>query len=314
MDALPLSAAPRPLGRSGLRVFPIAFGCWRFLGEDVRGARARVEAALELGIDLFDHADVYGLDHGGREAGEAEALFGRVLAEAPALRARMRIATKGGIVPGVPYVSSAAHLAAACEASLGRLRCDVVDLYQIHRPDLLAHPAEIAGALARLREQGKIREVGVSNFTPSQLDTLQRHLPFPVATHQPELSCWATAPLRDGLLDQCLREGVTPLAWSPLAGGRLGLGPEEARRALPGPDGERLAALVGVLDRLAAREGVSRAAIALAWLLVHPAGVVPIVGTQRPERLRACADALRVRLSRRDWYDVLAASQGHPHP
>lgn len=311
MDALPLTADPRPLGRSALRVFPIAFGCWRFVGDDVRGAREKLEAALDLGIDLFDHADIYGLDHGGRAAGEAEALFGRVLAGAPGLRTRMVIATKCGIVPGVPYVSTAAHIAASCEASLKRLRCDVVDLFQIHRPDVLAHPEEVAGALARLREQGRIREVGVSNHTPAQLDTLQRHLPFPVATHQPELSCWEIAPLRNGLLDQCLRERVTPLAWSPLAGGRLALGVDEARR---GEGGERLAALLAALDRLALREGVSRPAIALAWLLVHPAGIVPIVGTQQPARLRACADALRVRLTRKDWYDVLAASQGHPHP
>jgi predicted oxidoreductase len=311
MDVLPISPAPRPLGRSSLRAFPIAYGCWRLVGGDARAARDRIETALALGIDLFDHADVYGLDHGGGAAGEAEALFGRVLAEAPTLRARMLVATKGGIVPGVPYVSTAEHLAAACEGSLKRLGVDVIDLYQIHRPDVLAHPAEVAGALARLREEGKIREVGVSNHTPAQLDTLQRHLPFPVATHQPELSCLEIAPLRDGLLDQCLRERVTPLAWSPLAGGRLGLD-VDAARALP--DGGRLARVLLALDRIAGREGVTRAAVALAWLLVHPAGIVPIVGTQTPARLRECVGALGVYLTRRDWYDVLAAAQGFPHP
>src|SRR5690606_14267551 len=260
MDALPLSSARRPLGRTALSAFPIAWGGWRLVGDDVRNARAVVEAALEAGIDLFDLADVYGLDHGGRGFGESEALFGRVLADAPALRGRLLLATKGGIVPPVPYDASAAHLVAACEASLKRLGVDVIDLYQIHRPDWLAHPEETAGALARLREAGKVREVGVSNYTPAQFAALQRHLDFPIATHQPEWSCLALAPLTDGVLDQCLGERVTPLAWSPLAGGRLARsGPPAADE----PGGERRAAVVATLDALAAREGVPRAAVAL---------------------------------------------------
>ena len=311
MDALPLSRARRALGRSSLTAFPIAFGCWRLVGGDVRSARERIEAALAMGVDLFDLADVYGLDHGGSAFGESEALFGRVLGETPSLRERILVATKGGIVPPLPYDSSAAHLAAACEASLKRLGVERIDLYQIHRPDWLAHPEEVAGALAALRGAGKITEVGVSNYTPSQLDALQRYLPFPIATHQPELSCWELSPLRDGVLDQCLRERVTPLAWSPLAGGRLAR-PRAAAGA--GPAGARLAALLDVLDGIAAREGVPRAAVALAWLLVHPAAVVPIVGTQRPERLREALRAFDVRLTRRDWYAIVTASQGAPLP
>lgn len=311
MDALALSPARRALGRSSLSAFPIAWGGWRLVGEDVARARGVVEAALEAGLDLFDLADVYGLDHGGRGFGESETLFGRVLAEAPGLRGRMRIATKGGIAPPAPYDASARHLQAACEASLKRLGVDVIDLYQVHRPDWLAHPEETAGALARLREQGKLREVGVSNHTAAQLDALQRFLDFPIATHQPEWSCLALGPLEDGVADQCLRERITPLAWSPLAGGRLALAPEAARRQ---PDGVRLAAVIERLDALAAREGVPRAAVALAWLLVHPAGAIPIVGSQRPERLRESLRAFDVRLSRQDWYDLVAAARGAPLP
>jgi predicted oxidoreductase len=311
VDALAISRARRPLGRSGLTAFPIAWGGWRLVGDDVRSARARVESALEAGIDLFDLADVYGLDHGGRGFGESETLFGRVLAEAPRLRERMRVATKGGIVPGVPYDSSGARLLAACEASLKRLGVDVIDLYQIHRPDPLAHPEEVAAALVRLREQGKIRAVGVSNFSVAQFDTLQRFLPFPIATHQRELSCLELAPLRDGVLDQCLRERVTPLAWSPLAGGRLGL---PVAGACAGPDGARLGGLLEALDRIAEREQAPRAAVVLAWLLAHPAGVVPIVGSQRPERVRDCLRAFEVRLTRADWYAIVVASQGEPLP
>jgi predicted oxidoreductase len=305
MDTIPLSPALRSLGRSSLRAFPLAYGCWRFAGTDVRVARAKVEAAIEIGINLFDHADIYGGN------GAAEELFGHVLAEIPHLRDSMLIATKCGVVPGIPYDCSAAHIARACEGSLRRLRIDVIDLYQIHRPDLLADPWEIAGALTQLRDAGKIREVGVSNYTVSQFETLQRHLPFPIATHQPELSCWWLEPFRGGLLDQCLRERVTPLAWSPLAGGHLGL-PVDAARGKT--DGARLAALIQCLDGLAARDGVPRTAVALAFLLAHPAGIIPILGTQRPERIRESLAAFRVQLTRADWYAIFAASQGKPLP
>lgn len=311
MTALALAPARRPLGRTALSVFPIAWGGWRLVGDDVSRARAVVEAALDAGIELFDLADVYGLDHGGRGFGESEALFGRVLAAAPGLRARMRIATKGGIVPTVPYDASARHLQAACEASLARLGVDAIDLYQVHRPDWLAHPEETAAALTRLREQGKVREVGVSNYTAAQLETLQRFLDFPIATHQPEWSCLVPGPLEDGVADQCLRERITPLAWSPLAGGQLALAPEAARQQ---PDGGRLAAVIERLDALAAREGVPRAAVALAWLLVHPAGAIPIVGSQSPARIRESVRAFEVRLSRQDWYGLLAAARGAPLP
>lgn len=305
MDAIPISAALRPLGQTSLRTFPIAYGTWRFAGTDLRAAREKIEAAVEVGINLFDHADIYGGN------GAAEELFGHVLAEVPHLRDSMLIATKCGIVPGVPYDSSRAHILRAAEASLRRLRVDVIDLYQIHRPDLLAHPQEVAAAFSQLRAEGKIREVGVANFTVAQFDAVQSFLPFPIATHQPELSCWWLEPIRNGLLDQCLRARVTPLAWSPLAGGHLGLSPQAARGKT---DGERLATLIECLDRLATREAVPRSAIALAFLLVHPAGIVPIIGTQRPERIRDSVAALRVNLSRADWYEIIVASQGKHLP
>jgi len=305
MDTIPIFAAPRPLGQTSLRAFPIAYGCWRFAGTDVRAACDKIETAVEVGINLFDHADIYGGN------GAAEEIFGHVLAELPHLRDAMLIATKGGVIPGVPYDSSRTHILRAAEGSLRRLRIHVIDLYQIHRPDWLAHPEEVAAALTQLRAEGKIREVGVSNFTVAQFDTLQSFLPFPIATHQLEVSCWWLEPLRGGVLDQCLRARVTPLAWSPLAGGQLGLSPDAARGKT---DGERLATLIQCLDRLAARDGVSRSAIALAFLLVHPAGVIPIIGTQRPARIRDSLAALRVQLTRTDWYDIIVASQGKRLP
>lgn len=302
---MPLSNAERRLGVTSLRVFPIAYGCWRFAGTDVRTARAKVEAAIEAGIDLFDHADIYGGN------GAAEELFGKVLAEVPHLRQSMLVATKGGIVPGVPYDSSRAHLLRSVEGSLRRLHTDVIDLYQIHRPDMLGHPEETAAALSQLRDAGKIREVGVSNYSVAQFEALQAYLEFPIATHQPEFSAWWLEPLRDGVMDQCMRRKVTPLAWSPLAGGKLGLSVEAARQET---NGERLAALISRLDELAAREGVSRTAVCLAFLLAHPAGVIPILGTQRADRIRDSLDAFRVRLARADWYAIVQASQGKKLP
>lgn len=295
----------RSLGRSSLRVFPLAYGCWRFAGTAVREARQKVDAALEIGMNLFDHADIYG------GSGAAEELFGRVVAEAPHLRAAMVIATKCGIVPGIPYDSSKRHVTAAAEASLRRLQVDVIDLYQIHRPDVLAHPEEVAAALTALRQQGKVREVGVSNYNIHQVSALQRYLPFAIATQQPELSPWCLEPFTDGRIDQCMREQMTPLAWSPFAGGRLGLSIEAARAEA---DGERLAALIERLDELAAAKGTSRSAIALAFLLVHPAGVVPIIGTQQVARMRESAAALDVSLTRNEWYSLVVASRGKPLP
>lgn len=310
MSELTIDRTPRPLGQSNLNCFPLAYGCWRFAGTDVSAARAKVEAALEVGIDLFDHADIYGVDGDG-SFGDAEALFGRVLAEAPGLRDRMVLATKGGIVLGRPYDSSPQWLRQACEDSLRRLGVDVIDLYQIHRPDFLGHPARIAETLTALKDEGKIREVGVSNYTASQFRALQAHLPFPIATHQPEFSCWQHAPLRDGVLDQCLELGVTPLAWSPIGGGRLGM---DIVSAASEPKGQQLVDLLMVLDEVAAAQGVSRVSVALAWLLAHPAGVIPIIGTQRITRIQESVEALDVKLDRSTWNRILVAAQGEPLP
>lgn len=306
MTALSISPDPRPLGKSGLEVFPVAWGMWRFAGVEVKTARARIDAALEAGITLFDTADVYGLDNA-CPFGAAEALLGEVLKEAPALRDRFVLATKCGIEPGTPYDSSEAYLRKALDASLARMKVEHVDLFQIHRPDMLAHPHDVAAALTKLRAEGKFAHIGVSNHAPSQVAALQAHLDFPIATQQPEFSCWATSPLFDGTLDQCMETGLGVLAWSPLAGGRLGLSAEEAAR---GADGARLSALIAKLDEIAVREGVTREAVAVAFVLAHPATIVPIIGSQQPTRIARAADALKVRLSRADWYGILQTSMG----
>ena len=297
------------LGQSELYAFPIAYGMWRFAGTDVKTAQAKIEAALESGINLFDQADIYGVDGGG-SFGDSELLFGKVLAANPSLREKMIIATKGGIVLGVPYDSSGRYLEQAIEKSLQRMQIDCIDLYQIHRPDFLGNPQEIAAVLTKMREQGKIREVGLSNYLPSQIRALQAYLPFPIATQQPEFSCWQHAPLRDGIMDLCMENKMTPLAWSPLAGGRLVMSLEDAKKQ-PDP---RLAALVHKLQEVADVHGVSRTVVALSWLLRHPAGVIPIIGTQRVERIQDSIKSVELELSRPEWNSILVAAQGYSLP
>lgn len=306
---LPPTPSVRALGRSHLRVSSLSYGFWRFAGTSVSEARAKVETALEAGFTLMDHADIYGCDGGGA-FGDAEVLFGKVLTEAPHLRSKMTIATKGGIVLGLPYDSSATYLRKAVENSLDRLKIDVIDLYQIHRPDFLAHPEEVAKVLTALRSEGKIREVGVSNYTPSQFSALQAYLDFPIATHQPEFSCIQHRALRDGILDQCMELGVTPLAWSPLAGGQLGLSPAEAVST----GNQALADTLQILDQIAEEQSVNRTSVALAWIMAHPSGIIPIIGTQRLERIKLAAEAYQVQLTREQWNQILVAAQGYPLP
>ena len=316
-STLPSPHRTRRLGSTNLTVGPIAYGFWRFAGTSVSEARAKVEHALELGMTLLDHADIYGVDGGGA-FGDAEALFGQVLRDAPSLRDQMVLATKGGIVLGRPYDSSEAYLTRAVDASLSRLGVEVIDLYQIHRPDFLTHPAELAATLEKLRDSGKVKAFGVSNFTAGQTRALQAHLSFDLATSQPEWSCWAHEPLRDGMLDLCMERGMTPLGWSPLAGGRLGMSIDEARAQAQtnsnDHEGQRLLATVIKLDELATRHEVSRAALAIAWTMAHPSGVIPIIGTQRVARMTDCASAAKVQLTREEWNEVLIAAQGYPLP
>ena len=289
------------LGTSDLQVGPISYGCWRFAHQDLVTAESLVSTALDAGWTLIDTADIYGFD-GERGFGDAESLLGRVLARDPSLRDRMVLATKGGIVPGVPYVSGAGALTAACEASLRRLRVDHVDLYQVHRPDLFTHPAEVAGALVALHERGLVRYVGVSNHTPAQVAALQAHLSIPLASVQPELSVAALGALRDGTLDQAMQYGMAVLAWSPLAGGRVATG--EGLRPQ----------LVEVLDRFAEQHSTTRTAIALAFVLAHPSRPVAIVGTQQLPRIADAVAAAAVQLTRREVYEIIEASEGVPLP
>jgi len=296
-----IHSSNRTIGSLG-EVGPISYGQWRYTTDDLATARGLIETALDAGMNLIDTADVYGLDWGGTGFGEVEALLGRVLTDAPHLRDRMVLATKGGIRPPTPYDSSAEWLTTACHDSLRRLAVDTIDLYQIHRPDMYSHPADVAATLTALRDAGKIREVGVSNHTAAQTAALQAHLPFPLATVQPEYSLLALQPMFDGTFDHCAEVGLVPLAWSPLAGGRLATG--------EGVEPDLLAAL----DRIAERENVDRSHVAIAFVLAHPCAPIPIIGTQRPERIVDTMRALDVTLDRSDVYALVQASMGEPLP
>jgi predicted oxidoreductase len=292
------------LGSSGIAVSPIAWGMWRLTenGRTASEAARLVHAALDSGITFLDTADIYGFDGAGG-FGDAEVLLGEVLAAEPALRDRMVLATKGGIMPPLPYDQSADYLRSAIDASLARLKVDSVDLWQIHRPDILAHPQEVARVLDDAVASGKIRSLGVSNFTMAQTAALNHFLGSKLVATQPEISPLRIDCFENGELDQAMMLGLTPLAWSPLGGGRLAA-PESARDK----------AVAAALDAVASAQGVSRTVAAYSWLMAHPAGIIPIIGSQTPSRIAEGAEALTVRWTRTEWYAVLVAARGVPLP
>lgn len=295
-----------PFAGLDIEIGPLAYGTARLGEATLDAAIDRIEAAVDAGMTLIETADVAGFDpteedaaHGGG-FGAAEQRLGEVFAEVPELRDRVVLSTKGGVFPPLPFDTSADHLRQACDASLYRLGVDVIDLYQVHQPDLLAHPGEVAEVLTELREAGKVREVGVCNHTAWQTQALQSFLDFPLVSVQVPLNAVRLGSLTDGTLDLAMELGLTPIASSPLASGSL-VGEATSKK---------LQAVAAVFDRIAAEQGAPRVAVVLSWLLHHPAGVVPIVSTSRVARIRQCAEATEVGFSRQQWYEVLAASRG----
>nr|WP_249744878.1 aldo/keto reductase [Burkholderia pyrrocinia] len=284
----------------------IVFGMWR-IGDwalSGRERRALIEAALELGVTSFDHADIYG-DY------TAEALFGDVLADAPHLRERMQIITKCGIrlvsarrpAHGIKhYDTRAAHVVASVEQSLRALRTDRLDLLLLHRPDPLMDADEVATTFAALRRDGKVREFGISNFTPAQAALLQDRMAahgMSLATNQVECSLLHLAPLDDGTFDQAQRWRCPPMLWSPLAGGRV------LTEASPAATRVRASAA-----RIGDALGVSATTVLFAWLLALPCRPLPIVGSSRIAALREAVEATRIPLGREHWFALLAAARG----
>lgn len=309
------------LGTSSLQCTRLAYGCWRLAGtwtpkevnsERRQAGRQAILAAFESGYTLFDHADIY--CHG-----IAEEIFGQVLREMPEMRDRILIATKCGIrFPGEPranspqrYDFSKEHIIRSCEESLRRLNIETIDLYQLHRPDFLADPEEVAAAFSELQKAGKVREFGVSNFRPSLVSALQKACPMPLIVHQVEISLIRLECFADGTLDQCLENKMTPLAWSPLAGGLLG---DTVKENLNTLQTARVKAIQQELAAIGQERGVSPVVVALAWLLRHPSGIIPIIGSINPVRVREAVQADSLELTREEWYRLLLASRGERLP
>lgn len=305
-----------PLGTSDLHSTRLIYGCMRTPGTwDVariddarrREAFAALEAAVESGYNHFDHADIYA-------HGCCEQIFGEFLNAHPGLRDRIIITTKVGIrwaadsAADAPhrYDFSAGHIERSCEGSLKRLGVETIDVYLLHRPDVLMDPDEVAGAFDRLRQAGKVRYFGVSNFSSSQTALLQSRLSMPLVCNQIEVHPLRLSPFEDGTLDTLLEHRITPTSWSPIAAGRLGDPPVDSSDAP--------ARLLRTLDAEAAEHGVSRVAMILAWLMKHPSGILPIVGSRQPARIRDALAADRVDLSREAWYRILLAARGKPLP
>ncbi|KAA8786766.1 putative oxidoreductase [Paenibacillus sp. 4624] len=316
-----------PLHDYQISASPIVLGCMRF-GGDWDGApitedlvvegRQAVEAALEIGINHFDLADIY-------TRGKAEHVFGRILSERHGLREQIIIQSKCGIrLVGDDegpqrYDTSGAHIIKSVDGILSRLGTEYLDILLLHRPDPLAHPQEIGEALAKLHQAGKVRHFGVSNMGSEQIRLLQMYSPMPFIVNQLEMSLDKIGFVEAGVtvnraqakenvfpygtMEYCQAERIQLQAWGPLAQGRF------TGRAIEGqrPEIEATAELVA---RIAQERGVTSEAIVLAWLMKHPAGIQPVIGSIRPERILACRDAAQVELTRYEWYELYSSSCG----
>ncbi len=309
------------IGGSTLNSTRLSYGCMRISGtwnpsevtsERVEYGKAAVLAAYEAGYTLYDHADIYC-------RGECERIFGLVLKDIPSMRNEIVIATKCGIrFPGEPnpdsphrYDFSAEHILKSCDASLERLKVDTIDIYQLHRPDLLMDPEEIARAFDTLHRQGKVRYFGVSNFVPSFVRALQSGLSAPLIVNQVEVHLGRLDCFTDGTLDQCIAENITPLSWSPLGGGFLG---EGSKLDPKHPRYEVLSKLQAACDEIAKKHGVNRTIVAISWLLKHPSKIIPIIGSANPAHIKDAVRADSFELDREEWYRLLVAARGEGLP
>ena len=282
---------------------PIALGCMRLTRLEVAEAEKLLLTAVELGINFFDHADIYA-------GGQAETLFGQLLRRNPGLREKITIQTKCGICPGY-YDSSEKHILEAVDGSLSRFGLEQVDVLLIHRPDALMEPEEIASAFAKLEKAGKVKYFGVSNMNSVQMRLLDREMPGKLIINQLQFGVAHSglvdegiavntgldqAVVRtDGVLDYCRLNNVTIQAWSPMQYGMF-----------KGPfmQCEDYAELNAYMDELAQQYNVSAEAIALAWILRHPAKIQAIIGTANIDRVRRSAEAMNITLTRPEWYKM----------
>ncbi len=284
----------------GVALSRLVYGMWR-IGDDTDTSpghvRAKIDACLAQGITTIDQADIYG-------GYAAEALLGACLRESPGLRDKIEIVTKCGIVAPVGryetarvkhYDTSAAHIARSIETSLSETATDRIDLLLIHRPDPLMDAEETGRALDDAVASGKVRSVGVSNFRPWDWSLLQSAMSTPLATNQIEMSLAEHSAFTNGDLAFLQERKIAPMAWSPLGGGALFSDGGELRTAI---------------SKVAMQNDVDESAVAVAWLMAHPARILPVLGTNRLDRIAAISDALKVTMDRETWFELYTAALG----
>ncbi|UCD50081.1 MAG: aldo/keto reductase [Phycisphaerales bacterium] len=296
------------LCQDGPRFSRLVHGLWRLADwkHSPKETADLIAHCLDEGITTFDHADIYG-------EYTCESLFGAALAETGVDRSTIQIVTKCGIKlvsenrpahTGKSYDTSKAHIVASVETSLKNLRTDYIDLLLIHRPDPLLDLEEVNAAFVSLRDAGKVRHFGVSNFLPSQFDMLAAHLDVPLVTNQIEYSVLQRGAEADGSIDLCQERGLRPMAWSPFGGGRLFH--EDSAQA------KRVRETLHEIGRDLG--GASSDQVALAWVLKHPASFLPVLGTGKASRITKAVETLDLTLSREQWFRVWQASAGHDIP
>ena len=300
------------LGSSGLQVPVVGVGCMRIKTLSSTEAEAFVQAALALGANFFDHADIYG-------GGVCEEIFAQAVHMSPSVRETLILQSKVGIREGM-YDFSKEHILSAVDGCLARLKTDYLDVLLLHRPDALVEPEEVAQAFDLLETAGKVRYFGVSNQKPMQIALLQKYVRQPLHANQLQLSIAHANMISNGIhvnteedaaldrdgsvLDYCRLHDITIQPWSPFQHGFF------SGVFLNNPEFPELNAC---LDQLAGQYEVSGTSIALAWLLRHPAKMQPIVGTMNPARLKECVQAAEIHLSREEWYSIYRAA-GHTLP
>ncbi len=301
------------LGKSELKVPAIAVGCMRMLDLDVAGAENFVNTALELGVNFFDHADIYG-------GGGCEELFGKVLAANPGLREQMLVQSKCGIVPGKMYDFSKEYILESVDGCLKRLHTDYLDVLVLHRPDALMEPEEVAEAFDALVQSGKVRHFGVSNQNPYQMQLLAKYIHQDILVDQLQLSLTNSSMIslgmevnmesggavnRDGgVLDFCRLNDITIQTWSPFQYGMF-------EGTFIGSD--KYPELNVQLNALAEKYNTSVTAVVTAWILRHPANMQMIAGSMKVSRLKEVCSACEFELTREEWYRLYLAA-GHILP
>ena len=286
----------------------MVYGTWRILDTNptVQEINRRIHECLAVGITTIDTAEIYGLY-------EVEEQLGAAIALSPGLLNKIEIVTKAGIyVPcsshpewkTAHYNATEKQLRASLEKSLRLLGTDHVELFLVHRPDWLTRAEDTARGLNGLLSSDRILSAGVSNYTTSQFELLNSHMDQPLVTNQIEFHLLHSDPITDGTLNQCEKQEVLPMAWSPLAGGRIF-------------DSENPAAVrleIAVKEMSARYSDASLEQLAYAWILAHPSGPLPVIGTNKVVRLETAAKALEIELHREDWYALWEAAHGHKIP